>query len=281
MDDRPIGVFDSGLGGLTVLKELMANLPGESFVYFGDCGRIPYGSKSEETVRMFTLQNISFLMEKNVKAVVIACNTASSFGYRSAVERFDVPVFEVVSPGARAAIQRTKSGRIGVIGTQGTISSDVYERTIRSELARSSCSAAPSEVKVYSRACPLFVPLAEEGWWANDIARRICEEYLHDMKSAGVDALVLGCTHYPLLAQTIGEYMGEDVALITSGEVLSAEMKDFLDKNDMNSSDTEGNGTCEFYTSDSVDKFRELGEQFLGSDIANISKMTTDQFLCE
>lgn len=276
MDNRPIGVFDSGLGGLTVLKELMAHCPNEDFVYFGDCGRIPYGSKSEETVRAYTLQDISFLMTQNVKAVVIACNTASSYGYKAACERFDVPLFEVVSPGARAALRNTTNGKIGVIGTIGTVSSGVYKDTIERAFAEMK-PAGIEMIEVSSKACPLFVPLAEEGWWNNEITMGVCERYLSELKQKEIDSLVLGCTHYPLLADAVADYMGEDVRLITSGESLSLELKEYLEKNGLESP-KDNVGERAFYTSDSIEKFRQLGELFLGCEIENISKVLIDQY---
>lgn len=276
MDNRPIGVFDSGLGGLTVLNELMKHCPNEDFVYFGDCGRIPYGTKSEETVRAYTLQDVSFLLTQDVKAVVIACNTASSYGYKAACDRFNVPVFEVVSPGSREALKCTKNGKIGVIGTTGTISSGVYKATIEREF---NCvkEKYSKDIEVFSQACSLFVPLAEEGWWNNEITAGVCERYLNDLKQKGIDSLVLGCTHYPLLADAISAYMGDDVLLITSGEALSMELKDYLEWNNIQSANA-GEGSRSFYTSDSVEKFKQLGEMFLGCEIENICKVMIDQY---
>ena len=261
MDNRPIGVFDSGLGGLTVLREMMKHCPNEKLVYFGDCGRIPYGTKSKETVQKYTLQDINFLLSKNVKAIVIACNTASAYGYELAKQSIDHPVFEVVSPGARAAVRETKTGRIGVIGTAGTISTGVYEKAIRSE-------AGEWQVEIFSKACPMFVPLVEEGWWSNEIALKIIEEYLLPLKALEIDTLVLGCTHYPILEPLISKVMGTSVRLVSSGVEIAGQIAEFCAVNDIHSdSKFESPDNCEYFTSDSTERFSEFGEAFLGQKI--------------
>ncbi|MEI6132264.1 MAG: glutamate racemase [Bacillota bacterium] len=269
MDNRPIGVFDSGLGGLTVLKELLKKCPNESLVYFGDCGRIPYGTKSRETVQKFTMQDINFLLTKNVKAIVIACNTASAFGYEMAKEHFDLPIFEVVTPGARAAVRETRNEKIGVIGTPGTITSGVYESAIHKV-------SQNAGIKVVSKACPLFVPLVEEGWWDNEIAMKIVEEYLLPLKTEGIDTLVLGCTHYPILEKAISRVLGEGIRLVSSGVEIAAEVDEFICSQEIVT--TNDIQKREFYTSDSIEKFAEMGKDFLGMEIPFIEHVEIDRF---
>lgn len=271
MDKRPIGVFDSGLGGLTVLHEMKALFPNESFVYFGDCGRIPYGTKSRDTVSKYTIQDIQFLLTKDVKMIVIACNTASAYGYEVARQNFDIPIFEVVSPGARAALDVTRNGHIGVIGTQATISTGVYEKAINRLKDKN------AELKIFSKKCPLFVSLAEEGWWDNDIAGQVAGIYLEELKNSAVDTLILGCTHYPLLHDTISKVMGEDVKLVSSGKTVSKELKAYMEKNDMCAGE-DAVQQIQYYTSDSIQKFIELGESFLGEKIHNTYNVEIDKF---
>lgn len=268
MDNRPIGVFDSGLGGLTVLSAMKKMLPQEDFIYFGDCGRIPYGTKSDETVIKYTFQDINFLLSHDVKAIVIACNTASAYAYKSASKEFSVPIFEVVSPGARAAVRATHTGKIGVIATQGTVSTGVYESAMR--------SSTDKELEVISVACPLFVPLAEAGWWHNEVSILTANKYLEDIKTAGVDTLVLGCTHYPLLTDTISEVMGSDVFLVSSGQEVASDVQKYLLTNDMcaDKSDQE----IQYFTSDDTATFTKLGESFLGEPIINVKKVEIDKY---
>ena len=260
MDNRPIGIFDSGMGGLTVLKEIVKYLPNEKYIYFGDCGRIPYGTKSSDTVVKYTYQNIDFLLSHDVKMIVIACNTASACAYEKAQEKYKIPIVEVVHPGSVAAVKSTKNKKIGVIGTPMTIESKIYEKTIK-EL--------DPDMEVYSTHCSMFVPLAEEGWWDNDIALAIAKEYISPLVDKGIDTLVLGCTHYPLLKPTIKKVVGDDVTLITSGYELSNNIKDMLGDGTNNLPAAE----CSYYTSDSVSKFKELGGMFLGHDVLNAEKV--------
>jgi len=269
MDNRPIGVFDSGLGGLTVLREMIVQCPNEALVYFGDCGRIPYGTKSRETVQKYTMQDIRFLLSQNVKAIVIACNTASAYGFERAREHFAVPVFEVVTPGARAAVRETRTGKIGVIGTPGTISTGVYERAIRTV-------AGGRPVEIISKACPMFVPLVEEGWWDNEIAFKIAEEYLRPMQAQGIDTLVLGCTHYPILEKTIAAVMGPDVKLVSSGVEMAAEIAAFVCETDLHAD--HATPTRDYFTSDSVEKFIEMGEAFLGQTIPQTAHVDIEKY---
>ena len=205
MDDRPIGVFDSGIGGLTVLKEIMEQLPGEDIVYFGDTARIPYGTRSKETVIKYFFQSVRFLLTKEIKAIVIACNTASALAMEEAQKVFDIPIIGVIDPGAKAAVSSTKNATIGVIGTEGTINSGAYQRKIRRML--------PS-AEIIGISCPLFVPIVEEGWESTDVAYITAQRYLLELKEHNVDSLVLGCTHYPALRYTIDKVLGDKVTLI-------------------------------------------------------------------
>ena len=207
-DPRPIGVFDSGLGGLTAVREIFRQLPQESVIYFGDTARLPYGNKSRETVTRFSLEITSFLVRRNVKCVVVACNTASSHALEALKARWEVPVIGVIEPAARAAVAVSPHGRIGVVGTLATVGSQAYAQ----ELTRLAAGSA-----VLQRACPLFVPLVEEGWLDHPVTRMVADEYLAELKEANLESLILGCTHYPLLAPMLADIMGPAVTLIDSG----------------------------------------------------------------
>jgi glutamate racemase len=268
MDNRPIGVFDSGLGGLTVLKEIMELLPSEDFVYFGDCGRVPYGTKSEETVIKYSLQDTRFLMSHDVKMIVIACGTASAYGYEAVKDKFQIPVIEVVSPCAKAAVMGTVNGKVGIIATTGAVDSGVYNRAI---------SGIDSSIEIFSKACPMFVQLAEEGWWENDIALRIAEEYLIPLRDKAIDTLVLGCTHYPLLQKIISKVMGPEVKLVSSGAEVAMLVKETLESTGA----LKENRICpinKYFTSDSIVKFKQLGSSFLGRSIQNAEKVDIEKF---
>lgn len=268
MDNRPIGVFDSGLGGLTVLKEIAAMMPGESIAYFGDCGRIPYGTKSKETVIKYALQDTRFLLTKDIKMVVIACNTASATGYEIIKGKFNIPVIEVINPGAKAAVKETKNKKVGIIGTKGTIKSNVYEEVI---------NKLDNDIEIYSKACPLFVQLVEEGWWDNDITLRIAREYLIPLKEKNIDTLVLGCTHYPLIYNIISKVMGNGVKLISSGEEVAKVVRKLIKEND-NARDSNLIPVFRYYTSDSIENFECLGSTFLGEDINYAEKIDIEKY---
>lgn len=253
MDNRPIGVFDSGVGGLTVVKQLMKELGNEEIVYFGDTARVPYGNKSREIVTKFSKQDVRFLLSKGVKAVVIACNTASSNSMEALKAEFDIPIFGVVEPGAKEAVKATQNGRIGVIGTAATIRSGQYGRLIK--------EIAPA-AEVFEKACPLFVPLAEEGWTDNDIAFKTAEIYLKDIMDKGVDCVVLGCTHYPLLKRCIGETLGDKIKLVDPAKEAALMVKNFLrDNNGFRESDTEPEHI--FYVSDKTVIFEAMCQKAL------------------
>ena len=262
-DNRPIGVFDSGIGGLTVLREIIAQVPGESTIYFGDDGRSPYGTKSHDTIIKYSLQDMMFLKEQDVKMIVIACNTASTHAYNVLSKVCDVPVVEVVVPGAKAAVKATKNGKIGIIATRATVDSGVYESAVRE------CGKDIPGLEVISQACPLFVSLAEEGWWDDEVAYLTASRYLEPLKAAGVDTVVLACTHYPLLAKTISKVMGPDVTLINSGIAVAGVVKDILEKDGL-MADSEP--THLFYTSDDPKIFEQVASPFLGRGLPQGTK---------
>jgi glutamate racemase len=215
--EKPIGVFDSGIGGLTVVKRIASYLPQEDIVYFGDTARVPYGSKSNETVIDYGLQDAKFLMNKNIKALVVACNTVSSVALDQLKKTFDIPIIGMIEPGARMASLESKNKKIGVIGTRATISNQAYSRKIKRN--------DPS-LHIFERACPLFVPLAEEGWIKHKVTYEIAEEYLSEFSKIGIDTLVLGCTHYPILAEVIQAVVGKEVKLIDSGIAAAESVKE-------------------------------------------------------
>ncbi len=257
-DARPIGIFDSGLGGLTVAKEIIKLLPNENIVYFGDTGRVPYGTRSNETIRRYAREDEEFLLSRSVKMVVAACGTVSSVASDMG-KKLPVPYFEVVSPAALDAVKTTKNKKIGILGTNATIASGEHKRQILSLL---------SDAKVYTAGCTLFVPLVEEGWYKSDdvVVKTTVQRYLEDIKKAGVDTLILGCTHYPILKEVIGEYMGEDVTLINAGVSTAKSVKQYLIDNGMlNENNTEGKR--EFYVSDKVGSFCKTASLLLGVDV--------------
>ncbi len=257
--ERPIGVFDSGIGGLTVMHALMERLPRESLVYFGDTARVPYGPKSRETVTRFSCENVELLTERGVKAVVVACNTATAQALPVLRERFDLPIVGVVGPGARAGAAATRSGRVGVIGTHGTIGSGAYETAL---------FAVDPSLTVVSRACPLFVPLAEEGMTDHPAARLIAVEYLTPFQEDGIDTLILGCTHYPLLKPVIGEILGEGVTLIDSAEETAREVEALLTERALGREG--GPPEYRYLVSDLPDLFLRVGQRFLGERIGSV-----------
>jgi glutamate racemase len=259
----PVGVFDSGLGGLTVAHAIMRQLPSESLIYFGDTARVPYGPKSPDTVRRYSREISAFLIEQGVKAIVVACNTATAHALPALRDELDVPVIGVVEPGARAAVRATRTGHIGVIGTTGTIRSQAYVRAIHAE--------AP-DARVTALACPLFVPLVEEGWTNHEAAHLIAEEYLAPFVKDRIDTLVLGCTHYPLLKPLIGEIIGRSVRLIDSAEETASDTQRMLATNDLSSVDREGE--YRFIASDDPQQFLTLGRRFLGSAIERVEVRT-------
>lgn len=255
MDQRPIGVFDSGLGGLTALRELRKILPGEDLVYFGDTGRVPYGTKSREIILRYARQDVAFLRTFDPKAIVVACGTVSANALTELTAENDLPIFGVVGAAAQAAVEQTQNGQVGLIGTSASIRSGAYER----EMARLN-----SAVTVTARACPLFVPLVENGRFrsGDQVVELVAREYLQPLQDAGVDTLVLGCTHYPLLAKAIGELMGPGVRLIDTGAVCADNAAKVLEEKDMLASREKG--ACRYFVSDSTEDFARLASIFLG-----------------
>jgi glutamate racemase len=262
--DAPIGVFDSGIGGLTVAKEIIGQLPTESVIYFGDTARVPYGPKSPDTVRRYSREIVSFLVSEGVKAVVIACNTATAHALPNLRDEFPLPVVGVVEPGARAAIRASRGGRIGVIGTVGTIKSGAYENAIR---------ALNPDAYVIARGCPLLVPLVEEGLIDHAATRLVAEEYLEPFAAAEVDTLVLGCTHYPLLKPVLASVLGPNVALIDSAQETAAEIKRTLAAAGLLKTDGEM-PRYRFIASDDPLQFLQLGQRFLGGTMEGVEIRT-------
>lgn len=259
--DAAIGVFDSGVGGLTVVRSLRARLPRERLVYLGDTARIPYGTRSPETVERYALQIASFLEAMGIKMLVVACNTASALALARLEEDAPVPVVGVIEPGARRAVRASRSGAIGVIATEATVASGAYERAIHSERA---------DARVTARACPLFVALAEEGWTDHaEATELVAEKYLAPLRESGVDTLVLGCTHYPILRPVIADVMGAGVTLVDSGEAVADEVAAALETHGLlrESRDTE---PLRFYVTDAAARFRRVAERFLGEPIEHL-----------
>ena len=257
---RPIGIFDSGIGGLTVLKEIRREMPYEDIVYFGDTAHVPYGTKSKETITRFSTDNVHFLQSFGVKIVVVACNTASSLSLDALKEKFPHQmIIGVIEPGAAAALRVTKNRRIGVIGTKATIHSGTYEACLK--------RLDPS-VKVYSEACPLFVPLVEEGWLDGEVVEKVAKTYLEPLKAFDIDTLILGCTHYPLLAGLIQKILGSKVQLINSAEETARQTRQLLGETAVLKEPE-----VRFYVSDEPEPFRTLGERFLGTPIHSVAKI--------
>jgi glutamate racemase len=261
----PIGVFDSGIGGLTVVSEIMRQLPDEDVVYFGDTARVPYGPKSPKTVQRYSREITSFLEDQGVKGVVVACNTATAHALDTIQADFDLPIIGVIQPGSRAAVRATRSGHVGVIGTQGTIASGAYQRAIRD---------ADHGVDVAATACPLFVPFVEEGWLEHPATELVASEYLTPMAHAGIDTLVLGCTHYPLLKPVIARTMGPDVALIDSAQETAAELARMLGERGLRHPESGRRPRHRFIASDAPDQFLRVGQRFLGSAIDHVERIT-------
>ena len=289
----PIGVFDSGVGGLTVAREIMRQLPNERIVYFGDTARVPYGSKSKNNIIKYSRQNVRFLLSKNVKAIVVACNTASALALDEIKDEIEIPVIGVVRPGAQTAVNSTKNKRIGVIGTDATIKSELYTEYIH-ELDK--------DITVIGKACPLFCPLVEEGMLHDEVTDEMARRYLSGLQTEDIDTLILGCTHYPLLRSTVGRIMGENVNLINpayetamslksllednnllNNEEDTSDVKLYVKKNDSNSSDTvnEDNDVkikYEFYVSDAAGKFQTFANSILPFDIEVINQINIEEY---
>jgi len=253
LQGRAIGIFDSGIGGLTVAREIADALPHEHLVYLGDTARAPYGTKSADTVRRYSLENAAFLIEKGIKLLVVACNTASATALDALRAELDVPVVGVVEPGAHAAVAITRNRKVGVIGTEATIASGTYTRALK---------ALDPSLEIYTRACPLFVPLAEEGWVDNEVTRATAALYLTSLRRSGIDTLVLGCTHYPLLAPVIAATMGPAVQLVDSAHTTARAVRDTLARRRL--ARPSGEASVSFFVTDVPDRFVKVGSRFMG-----------------
>ena len=263
MTAEPIGVFDSGIGGLTVVRALMKQLPRENIVYYGDTARVPYGTKSPQVIREYAAQDADFLVSQGIKMLVVACNTVSAVALDIVQKRARVPVVGVIIPGARAAVSATRKKRVGIIGTSATVNSGAYTNAVRQ---------IDEEVQVFARACPLFVPLAEEGWIDHQVTMLVAKEYLFPLTLEKVDTLILGCTHYPVLRSSIAAVLDSRITLIDSGAAAALEVERVLDEQDIrNPSKQKPN--LQFFVSDLPAKFSEIGERFLGQKMGRVRRV--------
>ena len=268
--DAPVGVFDSGVGGLTVAREIMRNLPSEKIVYFGDTARVPYGSKSKETVIRYSRQIIRFLQEQQVKAIVVACNTASAFALDTVRDEFDIPIIGVIESGAKVAAARTRNKRVGIIGTVGTVGSGIHAQYLK--------KLDPGST-VFGKACPLFVPLVEEGWLHDPVTVEVASRYLKELQDKDVDTLILGCTHYPLIRSTIRQVMGEEVCLVNPAYETALELGKLLEEQGLSSTGTEQKEfPYRFYVSDLADEFKEFANSILPYDVEMTKKIDIEKY---
>lgn len=269
--NAPIGVFDSGVGGLTVAREIMRQLPDEKVIYFGDTARVPYGSKSKETVTRYSRQIVRFLQSQEVKTIVVACNTASAYALDEIEKEVDIPIIGVVKPGAAVAAQVTSNGKIGVIATEGTIGSKIYTQYIN--------EINPS-VSVVGKACPLFTPLVEEGLWQDPVTDEIAKRYLTELIDIGIDTLILGCTHYPLIRSTIGRIMGEGVTLVNPAYETARELKELLEKEGiLNDEEAKlGDNKYRFYVSDAAEKFKRFANSIIKYGILSAKVIKIEEY---
>ena len=268
-DNRAIGIFDSGIGGLTVVKRVEQLLPGEDIIYFGDTARVPYGTKSNSTVIEYSIQNTIFLMQKNVKTIVVACNTVSSVAVDTLRKYFNIPFISMIEPGSDFALRETKNNRVGIVGTNATINNKAYSKDLLKK---------NGDLYVAEKSCPLFVPLAEEGWLSHKATEIIAKEYLNDLTEKEIDTLILGCTHYPVLTEIIQKVVGEDVKLIDSGFASSHKVKEYLTNHDTLNEKT-SKGKHEFFVSDVPSKFKEIAERFLGREVENLQKIDVEHLV--
>ncbi|MFQ9509817.1 MAG: glutamate racemase [Lachnospiraceae bacterium] len=269
--NAPIGVFDSGVGGLTVAREIMRQIPDERIVYFGDTARVPYGSKSKDTIIKYSRQIVRFLMTQNVKAIVVACNTASAFALEAISGEIDIPMIGVVKPGARVAAEATQNGKIGVIGTEGTIKSGLYTTFLKQ---------INSNIQVVGKACPLFVPLVEEGLLHDNVTDEIASRYLESLKEEKIDTLILGCTHYPLIRSTIRKVIGDGVNLVNPAYETAVQLRRILEWEDLareeHSEDL--SSQYKFYVSDSPDRFQEFANSNLPFQINETTQINIEEY---
>ncbi len=266
----PVGVFDSGVGGLTVAREIARQLPNENIVYFGDTARVPYGSKSQNTIIRFSEQIIRFLKTKQVKAIVIACNTASALALDAVKDEFDIPVMGVVIPGARAAVEATRKRKVGVVGTDATVRSGMYTKIIQ--------GMAP-DITVIEKACPLFVPLVEEGFKEHVVTQEIIEYYLESLKQTDIDAMILGCTHYPLLRSKIRAYMGDAIQIVNPAYETAMDLKKLLHEMDIeNDGGNLSHSRYSFYVSDAAEKFRRFANTVMPFDVPTTNVVNIEEY---
>lgn len=269
--EAPIGVFDSGVGGLTVAREIMRQIPNERIVYFGDTARVPYGSKSRETITRFSKQIVRFLRTFQVKTIVVACNTASAYALDELEAETDIPIIGVVKPGAKTAAEVTKNGRIGVIATDATINSQIYTQYIK-ELNK--------DVTIYGKACPLFVPLVEEGLWQDPVTDEIAGRYLTELIDIDIDTLILGCTHYPLIRSTLGKIMGDAVTLVNPAYETARELKEMLEQHGLLNQEPPALGAnpYQFYVSDSAEKFKRFANSIIKYGILSAKTINIEEY---
>ena len=266
--EAPVGVFDSGVGGLTVAREIMRQLPQENIVYFGDTARVPYGSKSQDNIIRFSRQIINFLKTKEVKAIVIACNTASALALDTVKNEIDIPIIGVIEPGARAAVRETRNAKIGVVGTEATINSETYTKVIK---------RLNPDAEVVGKSCPLFVPLVEEGFAKHKITEEVIDIYLSEFKTTDIDTMILGCTHYPLLRSRIMTYLGEQVHIVNPAYETAIDLKGILERNGT-ANHSDRSATYEFYVSDAAEKFTKLANTILPYDVATTKKINIEEY---
>lgn len=267
----PIGVFDSGVGGLTVAREIMRQMPNEKIIYFGDTARVPYGSKSKETVTRFSKQIVRFLRTFDVKTIVVACNTASAYALEELEKECDIPILGVVKPGAKTAAEVTKNGKIGVIATEATIHSGIYSQYIK-EMKKN--------VTIYGKACPLFVPLIEEGLWVDPVTDEIAKRYLTELIDLDIDTLILGCTHYPLIRSTLGRIIGDKVTLVNPAYETAIELKALLEERGLlnTKQPTLGENRYQFYVSDTAEKFRNFANSIIKYGILSAKTVNIEEY---
>ena len=269
--DAPIGVFDSGVGGLTVAREIMRQMPNEKIIYFGDTARVPYGSKSKETVTRYSLQIARFLQTFRVKTIVVACNTASAYAREELEQKVDIPVLGVVKPGAKTAVDVTRNGKIGVIATEATIGSHMYNKYI---------TDLNKDVTIYEKACPLFVPLVEEGLWQDPVTDEIAKRYLSELIDLDIDTLIMGCTHYPLIRSTLGRVIGEDVTLVNPAYETAMELKRLLTEKDLLNDQPPklGENQYQFYVSDGAEKFKRFANSIIKYGILSAKTIQIENY---
>jgi len=269
--DAPIGVFDSGVGGLTVAREIMRQIPKERITYFGDTARVPYGTKSKDTIIRYSRQIIRFLQTRGVKAIVVACNTASAFALEELRPEVEIPIIGVVKPGAQAAADATRNGKIGVIGTEGTVGSGIYPQFLKE---------IRPDVEVVGKACPLFVSLVEEGWWKDEVTTLVAARYLEELQKSEIDTLILGCTHYPLLRSTVAEIMGPDVTLVNPAYETAVSLRRLLNEKGLANQgyDKHGENPYEFFVSDAAERFMRIANSILPFDITGTRQIRIEEY---